>query len=106
MFLVAVIATAEKRKETFQQILELRNQVERKVMCMGRRAKAGHELLRLLYRQPLVNVNTVKKELRLSHVASATLLRTFTEKRLLKEVTGFKRNRLYGFKAYMELFTK
>ena len=38
MFLVAVSATSEKGKETFQQILRLKTEAESKIMCMGRRA--------------------------------------------------------------------
>ena len=106
MFLVAVVATAEKGKKTFQAILALRNRVEAELMGMGRRAKAGHQLVRLLYRRPMVNVNMVKKELGLSHVAADRLLKAFVEKGILEEVTGFKRNRLFQFKEYFNLFLK
>jgi Fic family protein len=106
MFLVAVIATAEKGKRTFQEILTLRNEVEAKLMTMGRRAKAGHELLKLLYRQPSVNVGAVTRELNISHVAAAGLLQTFVAKKVLTEVTGFKRNRLFHFEPYFNLFVK
>jgi Fic family protein len=94
MFLVAVIATAEKGKLTFQKILALRNRVDQKVMCMGRRAKVGHDLVKVLYRQPLVNVNLVKRELGLSHVATSTLLKSFVDKKffgklLVSEETAY-----------------
>lgn len=106
MFLVAVVATAEKGKKTFQEILTLRNKVEGELIAMGKRAKSGHQLLRILYRQPMVNVNLVKKELGLSHVAADRLLKAFVGKGILEEVTGFKRNRLFQFKEYFELFLK
>src|SRR2546430_2729023 len=45
MFLVAVVATAEKGKSTFQKILALGSEVRAKLLTMGRRAKAGERLL-------------------------------------------------------------
>ncbi len=106
MFLVAMIATAEKGKETFQKILALRNEVESKLLTMGRRAKNGHRLLTLLYRRPMVNAGTVSNELNISQVAADKLLKSFLEAGILKELTGFKRNRMFQFNAYFELFLK
>lgn len=106
MFLVAMIATAEKGKDTFQKILALRNEVEGKLLTMGRRAKNGHRLLTLLYRRPTVNAGTVSKELKISQVAADKLLKSFVDAGILKELTGFKRNRMFQFKAYFDLFLK
>lgn len=82
----------------------MRNKGEADLMTMGRRAKVGHELLKLLYRQPAVNVSAVTNELKLSHVAADRLLRAFVERGILHEITGFKRNRLFQFKDYFDLF--
>jgi Fic family protein len=106
MFLVAVIATAEKGKTTFQQIMALRNKTEAEIMRMGRRAKNAQRLLRLLYRQPTVNAGIIQKELKISQVSADKLVKTFVQARILKEVTGFKRNRLFRFKDYFDLFDK
>src|SRR5436190_19142135 len=104
MFLVAVIATAEKGKETFQKILSLRSEVEEELLGMGRRAKSGRRLLNVLYRRPTLNSQVVSKELKISQVAADRLLRTFVETGILREVTGLKRNRLFQFKRYLNLF--
>jgi len=61
MFLVAVIVTAEKGKETFRQILDLRNRTEETIVGMGRRAKVARQLLTILYRQPTVNITLIEK---------------------------------------------
>jgi Fic family protein len=106
MFLVAVVATAEKGKDTFQKILSLRNEVERKLLTMGRRAKTAHQFLTVLYRRPVVNAKIVSKELRISQVAADKLLKTFLDKGILIEITGFKRNRQFQFKEYFDLFLK
>jgi Fic family protein len=104
MFLVAVIATAEKGKKTFQQILDLQKQLDAKIVCMGRKAKNAHRLLIFLYKTPVVNSNIVMNELNISQVTADKLVNTFQKSEILEEVTGYKRNRLFRFKGYFELF--
>ncbi len=104
MFLVAMIATAEKGKTTFQKILALRNKVEAQIPTMGRRAKNAQKLLMLLYKEPWVNSVTVSKKLRISNVAAHQLVKSMSEAGILVEMTGFKRNRVFQFKRYFDLF--
>jgi len=104
MFLVAVIATAEKAKNTFQDILKLRNESDTKIMAMGRRAKNAQKFLMLLYKQPAVNIATITKHLKISNVAANELVKTMIRAGILVEMTGFKRNRLFQFQKYLELF--
>jgi Fic family protein len=106
MFLVAVIATAENGKQTFQRILALRNEVEGRLLGMGRRAKNGQKLMALLYRFPVVNTIAVRKELKISQVAADDLVQLFVREGILVELTGFRRNRQFQFKRYVDLFTK
>ena len=106
MFLVAVISTAEKGKKTFQKILALKEKADEDLVCMGRLAKNGRRLLTLLYREPTINVAAVTKEMKISHVSAEKLLRTFVRAGILKEITGFKRNRFFCFKRYLGLFLK
>lgn len=106
MFLVAVIATAQKGKKTFQDILELQKNLDGKIVCMGRRAKNAHLLLIFLYRNPVVKVADVMEELEISQVSADKLIKTFQKSGVLEEVTGFRRNRLFQFKAYFDLFMR
>jgi Fic family protein len=106
LFLVAVITTAEKGKQTFQAILNLRNEVEEKLLEMGRRAKSGKSLLALLYSRPVVNTAIVSIELKITQVAADKLLKAFEDAGILVEMTGFRRNRLFLFKRYFDLFDK
>ena len=104
MFLVAVIATAQKGKKTFQDILGLQKKLDAKIVCMGRRAKNAHRLLIFLYRNPVIKTSDAMKELEISQVSADKLIRTFQEAGILEEVTGFRRNRLFQFKGYFDLF--
>ncbi len=53
-----VTQTAAKGRDTFRQILALRNEVEHATLGMGRRATAAREVLNLLYRRPIVDAVT------------------------------------------------
>ncbi|OGM01194.1 cell filamentation protein Fic [Candidatus Uhrbacteria bacterium RIFOXYC2_FULL_47_19] len=105
-FLVGVAETARRGAETFREIIDLREKVERLIMTMGRRAPIGREFLSKLYSQPIVNSPQVAKWLNITPQSAITLLKVFEEKGILKETTGFKRNRLFVFREYIQLFGK
>lgn len=105
-FLVGIAETAKRGTETFQKIIDLRESTERRVLTLGRRAQVGQELLQKLYTQPIVNSTLVAKWLKITPQSAITLLALFEKKGILKENTGFKRNRMFVFSEYLSLFEK
>ncbi len=103
-FLTAVIETAEKGKQTFQAILALRNELESKMVTLGRRAENARALLLSLYRKPVVSVNDVAGLLSLTHRSANGLVAQFVELGILEEITGYQRNRMFVFRKYLGLF--
>lgn len=103
-FLTAVIETAEKGKQTFQSILALRNELENKMVTLGRRAENARALLLELYKKPVVSVNDVAGLLGLTHRAANGLVAQFVELGILEEITGYQRNRMFVFRKYLALF--
>jgi len=71
---------------------------------LGRRGKSGLQLLRLLYRKPVVTVAEVGAALKVSAPTANALVADFERFGLLKEQTGFARNRWFAFEAYLKLF--
>lgn len=71
---------------------------------LGRRGKKGLELLRLLYRKPVVTVSEVGAALKVSAPAANALVAEFVRFGVLKEMTGYSRNRVFAFEAYLRLF--
>lgn len=105
-FLSGVAQTATKGRDTFQQILALRNQVEQQLLQLGKRTPNARQALNVLYRKPMVTAAYLEQELRLSHPTVNALLRDFIRLGVLREVTGAARNRLYVFEPYLELFIR
>ena len=71
---------------------------------LGRRGKVGLQLLRLLYRRPVVTVGEVAQNLKVSLPTANSLVAEFVRLGLLKEMTGYARNRVFAFESYLRLF--
>ena len=105
-FLVGIAETAKKGTTTFEKIIALRQKCETAIITLGRRAKAGQRLLRFLYSEPIMTAKMVKERLAVTHPAANQLISDLQRIGILQEITGFKRNRLFVFKEYLELFEK
>ena len=104
-FLVGVMETAQNSIETFNAIIKLRQEVEeKKIIQMGKRAPLAKELLNYLYSKPLVDSNEVAKVLKVNIATSHRLIQEFERLNILKEKTGYKRNRVFVFEKYLHLF--
>ncbi len=103
-FLVGVARTAESSKQTFESIIELREECEQKILLMGKRAKKALELLRLLYSQPIIKTKSIAQILGITPQSANSMARAFESNGILLEMTGYKRNRLYIFQRYVNIF--
>ena len=103
-FLNGVAETAAKARDTFQQILQLRTEVEQKIMGLGAKSVNAQRMLRVLYRYPVIRASAIEQELQLSQPTVGGLLRKFQDLGILEELTGGMRYRLYAFREYIRLF--
>lgn len=105
-FLVAVIETSDKGVKTFREILKLKDDIEGlKLLSLGKRVKNAKQLISFLYRKPLINVKDVENILNVTTKPANAIINQFEKLGILKEVTGYKRNRLFLFEQYYKLFT-
>lgn len=105
-FLSAVIETAKKGKGTFEQIIELRARYEKQIMELGRRAKPAHRLLLQLFSTPAFKIASASKHLGITINTTSALVREMERLGILKEVTGFSRNRIFVLHEYLDLFKR
>ncbi len=103
-FLSAVIETAKKGKSTFENIIDLRARYEKKIVDLGRRAKPAHLLLLQLFSRPAVNVADVSRILDITNGAANSMVNTLEKAGILREITGFSRNRMFVLHEYLGLF--
>jgi len=105
-FLVGVAETSKKSIETFKKIAILREKVEKEITTLGKRSKVAQELLNHLYSQPIINAKDIEIKLKITQPSANSLANQFEQLGIFKEITGFKRNRLFVFSEYLALFEK
>jgi len=105
-FLSAVIETAKKGKDTFEKIIELRSRYEKKILELGRRAKLADKLLLELFSAPAFRVSDAAKYLNNSVAGTNRLIGEMERVGIIKEITGFSRNRIFVLYEYLELFKR
>jgi Fic family protein len=103
-FLIGIVETAQHGLKTFKAIIALRQEYDIKILTLGVRAKNAQKLLQRMYATPIVNARTVEKELDISFSSANRLLKSLTALGVLKETTGYSRNRLFVLEKYLNLF--
>jgi Fic family protein len=103
-FLNGLHVTAEKGRNTFQKILELRTQVERDIRTLGKRLPNAHAALLFLYRKPVITVAELEQAINLSKPTANALVKDFVRLGILEEISGNQRYRIFTFKPYLKLF--
>ena len=107
-FLHGVEETARGSAGVFRAILALKERIEREVLprFSHRRQENAQQLMRNLYAQPVTDVKAVTALLSTTTNTAASLINDMVEQGVLEEVTGGRRNRLFLFHDYLELFRK
>jgi len=105
-FLSGVIATTKSGRETFERIIRIRSEYEKEIMNFGRQTKLGHNLLLFMFSKPIVSIKDVQQQLNIAFNTANSLINRFYNAGLLKEITGFSRNRFFMLWKYLDLFRK
>ena len=106
-FLDGVAQTAETGAMTLKKIINLK---EKCLVILtnnfGKRIKLAQVLLKTLFAQPVITIPHIKEELGVSNKTIYSLIDAFVKYGILKEITGYKRNRLFAFEMYLTLLKK
>ena len=103
-FLNGIVGTAQDGIKTFKAITTLQQEYDAKILTLGSRTKNAQKLLRFMYAEPITNVKRVVEKLNMNYPTTNRLLKSLTELGVLKEITGFTRNRLFVLEEYLNLF--
>ena len=106
-FLVGVSETAGNSIHTFNEIIKLRKEIEEtKITSLGRRASLATDLIRYMYSKPIVDGAEVSQLLNVNITTAYRLITELQKLGILKEQSGFKRNRYFVFEQYLNLFKR
>ena len=107
-FLHGVAETAQSSIAVFKSILLLKERIDSNVLPRFgvRRQENAQQLMRYLYRKPVVDVKTVTELLEITQKTAGSLVDDLVSYGVLAEITGQRRNRLFVFREYLGLFTR
>lgn len=105
-FLFGVEETARSSASVFRAVIDLKQRIERDVLprFSTRRQDNAHDLMRHLYAQPVIDVKWATDTIGTSTNTAASLISDMVSFGVLVELTGQRRNRLFAFKDYLNLF--
>lgn len=103
-FLEGIRQTSENSIQTFKAIIALRAECEQVVMVLGKKTKLAQAALRWLYSKPIVDGQDLAAGLGVNISTAFRLIDDLVRLGILRESTGFKRNRVFVFQKYVALF--
>ncbi|MHB9100935.1 MAG: Fic family protein [Sulfuricella sp.] len=103
-FLEGIRQTSENSIQTFKAIIALRAECEQVVMVLGKKSKLAQAALHWLYGKPIVDGQDLAAGLGVNISTALRLIDDLVRLGILRESTGFKRNRVFVFQKYVALF--
>lgn len=104
-FLAGIEQTAAVAVQTLSDVLKLKSDLETMIMKkFGRRSHTAIALLQALFHNPFVTVEQAAKICKISYKAANDLVALMGEHKILTEMTGQSRNRIFVFQTYLSIF--
>ena len=104
-FLSGVTEVSREATQTAAAVLRVREDCRTHIADrLGRAAANGHRILERLFDHPIVAVATVREWLDVTPAGANTLVGRLVDAGVLREITGFARNRRFRFDPYLRLF--
>lgn len=104
-FLRGIIETAQRSIQTFRDIIDLRQQLANDLLpSLGRRQADARTLIVHMYKHPILDGVAIAEAIDRHPSSANRLIQSLVDADVLSEMTGHKRNRIYAFKRYIEIF--
>ncbi len=106
-FLVGVEQTASQATATLQKVIKIKEDTEGYIQeHYGRRAPSGLRLINQLLQKPVIQVEDAITMTGVSYKAANDLIMTLVKDKILIEITGQSRNRIFVFDQYLQAFSQ
>ncbi len=104
-FLTGVIETSKEAVDIARNISSLREEDLKKINALGRTAENALIVYEGLFDNPTVNIEQVAEKLDISVATSGRLLDKLCKIGILINLSNRKRNKIFAYKKYIDLFT-
>jgi Fic family protein len=106
-FADAVATTANQAVQTAQQLNELLQRDKARLQQLGRLAGSATQILEALFRNPVINIATLRQHTGITPATIGKALDAMEQQLgIVREVTGQKRNRIYGYTEYITILNQ
>ena len=103
-FLDGVAITANQAVETSKKIIKLRKEDIKKISTLGRSTPKATLLFDYLFHTPTLTVKGAERITGLKNPNALSLVNKMIDLEILKEITGKKRNKIFRYQNYVNLF--
>lgn len=94
---------ASNAVDTAKRLLALFQEDERKIKALGRMAATSRRVFHTLCRRPVVTLNQVRTQARISLPSAAKGMEALVRLGLVRELTGQRRNRVFAYDSYLAI---
>ena len=105
-FLDGVISTSEEAVASTRRILALFEKDRRQIEKLDRAAATTFRVHEYMQRKPITGIREMEKALGLTYPTVASALDRMKKLRIVTELTGFKRNRVFAYAPYVALLSE
>ena len=103
-FLTGIIEISKNGVETFNGIMQLQKNLDIKLKTLGIRSLEAQKVIDYLYKNPVIDVSKIGKITAKSKATQYKIIADLERLKILKEISGGQRNKLYVFQDYIDLF--
>lgn len=105
-FLTGVIETAKIGVDTFDGILKLQKDLEEKLISYKGNTDDARKIIVSLYENPITDAQKVEKIIEKSYGSAYKQIAILENLKIIKEITGLQRGKIYIFDDYLKLFKR
>lgn len=105
-FLKGIIWTSESALETIKNVLSLADRHKKRLLEKKISSPLAMVLLDYLFVKPHLSVQEIAEHFQISYQTAKVVIDHFEEIKILKEITGRKRDRRYSYWEYLDLLSE